>query len=126
MKKIPLLLAIVGIVFLTSCENENSLEGTTWKFRREFRDGGWIEETLIFSSTDATYHKTSSNRGNKDSDFTGTYTYDPPRVVIEQEVIGFDNQPAVLLHKGTVERKTMTIGIYESLDMVAITEFKKQ
>jgi hypothetical protein len=134
-----------GIVLLFACENGapapepepapeppvaegKSLAGTTWKSR--FEEGEeWMEEKLVFTATHATY--TETNSAGNDMNFTGTYTYDQPTVVITSNCWNFppptgtQEAPGYIHHEGTVDGQTMTIGI-QVYGMVGIIELKKQ
>jgi hypothetical protein len=105
-----------------------SLAGTTWKSRFE-DNGDWMEEKLVFTATNATY--TETNSAGNDMNFTGTYTYDPPTVVITSNSWNFPPPTGVLKapgdihHTGKVEESTLTIGI-QVYDMVGIVELQKQ
>jgi hypothetical protein len=119
MKRLLIVLAAVGIVFFTSCERDKeitSLEGTTWEHRYEYNDGSWSEIELKFTATHATYTRTNS--ANKKESFTGTYTFDPPNVVIVDDVEAW--------HEGMVRGRTMEIGIRESPDLVMIVFLEMQ
>jgi hypothetical protein len=125
-----LLLAAVGIAFLTSCEKEKeitSLDGTTWLERVESNDGSWSETRLEFTSTHATITETFSNRGS--DVFTGTYTFDPPDVVIVGDVWVFEGVPFTMpyemRHEGTVKGRTMEIEI-QAFDMIMETYLEMQ
>jgi hypothetical protein len=139
MKKMSILGVLAsGALLLCSClqsaagpeqeEEEPTLAGTTWKSR--FEDAGdWMEEKLVFTATHATYSETYSSGSTMN--FTGTYTYDPPTVVITSNSWNFSPPSSVMKaegdirHEGTVEGQTMTIGI-QTIDMVGIIELKKQ
>lgn len=131
MKKISLLLATAVVLFFVSCEEKEltSLEGTKWKERYE-RNGTWSQVELTFTSTHATYVETNS--ANNYSEFTGTYTFNPPVIVIVSDHWTFwGNSPVVTIncqshHEGTVSGKIMTIGIHHYGDVIAISELKRQ
>lgn len=101
-----------------------SLAGTSWKSRWIQDESWWPEGTEIqidFTETEATYSETHDN--GVYLHFTGTYTYDPPVVVvssnywIEGEDIGEYRVefPYDITHEGTVDGKTMII-IIETFD----------
>ncbi len=121
MKKIILFLAVVGLTFLSSCEGVNSshyLEGTIWK-------GAGTE--IVFGTTHATI--TQDMGRERPNVFTGTYTYDPPKVMISGDVWDFEGRwiqfDYEVNHIGTVKGSTMEIGII-IFDMGTITKLKKQ
>lgn len=99
MKKTLLLLATVtGIAFLTSCEKFDSeytgttLTGTTWKsVRIKNADGSWYQDELTFTSTHATYVR-KTDYGSTGGPFTGTYSFDPPTVIIETSGMDFGRE----------------------------------
>jgi hypothetical protein len=144
-KILSVAVAAAGMALFFACENGvptptpepepdppvvegKSLAGTTWKNRFEDKED-WMEEKLVFTATHATYTETNS-AGNGMS-FTGTYTYDPPEIVITSNCwnfpppTGVQEAPGEIHHEGTVEGQTMTIGI-QVYDMVGIIELKKQ
>jgi hypothetical protein len=142
MKKALLMaLTAAGMAFFFACEKsapgsepelpdveDKSLAGTTWKSRFEDKEE-WMEEELVFTATYATY--TETNSAGNGMNFTGTYTYDPPDVVITSNYwnfpppIGVQEAPGDIRHEGTVDGQTMTIGI-QGYDMIGIIELKKQ
>ncbi len=119
MKKASLLLALVGMIFLTSCEKENtpsSLAGTTWK--DENKAYSWMAE-ISFTATHAFYY---SEGGSSLEYFIGTYTYDAPNLsieVIEGDSPGFMNS-------GSVKGHTLTLHVQQTEDMFAVMELKKR
>jgi hypothetical protein len=143
MKKILLpVVAAVGMLLFCSCVKSTapepepelpvvegkSLAGTTWKNRFDDNED-WMEEKLTFTATHATYAETNSAGNNMN--FTGTYTYDPPTVVITSNCWNFPpptgvlEAPGNIHHEGTVDGQILTIGI-QVYDMVGIIELKKQ
>ena len=115
MKKLLLsLIAVASLVSFTSCEKKlTSLAGSRW----EDKDG-LVE--ITFTDTHATVTQTSS-RGVEV--LTGTYTFDPPAVTITSDPT---EQTPAFTHTGTVKKKTMEIGIHETLDLVGIFILRKQ
>ena len=122
MKKL-LSAVIIGIALFTSCEKEkwdgSSLTDTRWATNNRS-----VEVT--FTDTHATITETYP-RG-VDS-FTGTYTYDPPKFIIVGDVWHFGGVPITMpyqmIHKGTIEGKTMEIFI-QAYDQFMITYLTKQ
>lgn len=110
MKKLLLLTALLCGALCTSCVKEiTSLDGTTWT------NGN---SKLVFTSTDVTYTAVNG------SDFTGTYTYDPPTVTITATVqMELGTMPVDMT--GTIRKKTMHIGI-KSGDMIMYTDLEMQ
>ncbi len=82
MKKILLIIAVICVGFLSSCKKDErelkSLAGTTWKASIATLDDEIFE--LRFTETHCTLSHTSA-QGVK-TDFTNTYRYDPPVVMI--------------------------------------------
>ncbi len=113
MKKLSLLLALVGMIFFTSCEKENtpsSLAGTTWKTKDS-------DLEISFTATHASY------QGVGNRYFEGTYTYDAPDLEIQVISGSIGSERAV--NYGRVKGHTMELRI-QTFDMVMIAEFKKQ
>ena len=115
MKKLLLsLIAVASLVSFTSCEKElTSLAGTRWA-----DEDGLVEVT--FTDTHATITQTYP-RGVEV--LTGTYTFNHPAVTITSDPT---EQTPGFTHTGTVKKKTMEIGIHETLDLVAIFILQKQ
>ncbi len=115
MKKLSLLLALVGMIFFTSCEKENtpsSLAGTTWKTKDS-------DHEISFTATHATYYTPRAGGEH----FTGTYTYDAPD--LEIRVVSGSTGTERAVNYGRVKGHTMELRI-QTFDMVMIAEFKKQ
>lgn len=109
-------------------ETPTSLAGTTWKNHYDEPNGEWWGQMVIaFTSTEASFTKTSSY--NNGESFTGRYTYDPPEVVIYSDnwtLIGQPGEgtyifPGEIEHEGTVNGETLTIRIISPLDCIAFT-----
>lgn len=130
MKKLSLILTMVGLAFFISCEKEiTSLEGTVWSAKTEIgHDEGHNEIELTFTATQATITQTFSWGGT--STFTGTYTFDPPIVLISGDMWNSDELPLEMpygmVHRGTVKGHSMEIHIQETCDMIMITTLEKQ
>lgn len=123
MKRILLLTTLIcSALCCSSCEKDlTSLDGTTWTDGYTTTEGVWREYRLVFTSTHATYTDSYKSGTN----FTGTYTYDPPTVTISAAVSG-EAGMAVVDMTGTIKKKTMHIGIHQTDDLVAMMDLKKQ
>lgn len=156
MKKLFLL---IGVVFLASCEIETpladdmsgtqqateqpedefgdedeskeSLAGTRWEMHVDDAYGN-REYVFEFTSTHVTF---SGNDPINKSNFTGTYTYDPPLVIISEEpkVWPYNFHTGErgewvcqMRHEGSVEGDTMRLGLFLTVDEVMILDLKKQ
>ncbi len=128
-----ILSTIITLAFFASCEKHppgedlpeekfpSSIENTTWAYRYEYDDNQWDEEVLVFSSSLAIYTRTSSSGHTESS--AGTYVYNPPTVTITvtspASLAGFTNT-------GTIDKKTIEIGIHQTNDLIMITTLTKQ
>jgi hypothetical protein len=118
MKK--LLLAAICLVFFSSCEKEiTDLTGTIWGSDR-VADNHYVE--LVFTATHATITESYLESVGT---ITGTYTFDPPVVLIYSDFYMSDGTLTQIAHKGTIKGRTMEIGI-QSGDEVMIITLKKQ
>ncbi len=118
---------MVCIAFFSSCNDNmeiDSLAGTTWKSERSVSDdGGWSQDVLTFTETEATYER-NADHGSIERPLTGTYTYDAPQVTVWLEN-STGNDASMQPNFGTVKRKTMTIRIMRG-DVIWTVELKKQ
>ncbi len=124
MKKIlSLFFALLCLAHFTSCDKLYSLAGTRWVYEYTDGDGHWRNCELTFTATHATY--TETNHVNNNMTLTGTYNYDPPNVEIVSNSFTLFGEPPTgtyeysfdIIHKGTVNRKTMEIWI-QTFDMI--------
>ena len=127
MKKKILLLFIfaIGMVFFTSCEKElASLEGTSWKDYITNHTEGGVACELIFTSSEATYTRTSSD-GRILETLSGIYTFNYPKITLTMGNWGMDGETYTYTSIGTVKGKAMKIEIITG-DIIWNLELKKQ
>ncbi len=79
MKKLILLMLLAGFAAFTSCKKDDnkgeSLAGTSWYY------SGYDEEFEL-EFTSATTVLVYEWDGYREGEYTGTYTYDPPKVTV--------------------------------------------
>ncbi len=131
MKKLLLLITVIGAAFFTSCDKEpeempeeelsNALAGTTWEGVRFYYPNpgtpGKMELDMAFTSTTVDFSCSDyPYEGDETTwSFTGTYTYVPPTVTI---TVTSPEHLKGLINTGTVDDKNMEIRIHLTTDQI--------
>lgn len=99
-------------------EQPTSLDGTTWRAVHN------VDRGCELSFTAADYRLVVTDDNGETFPFEGTYTYNSPEVVIDM-----DHSKYILYnseyHPGIVDGDTLTIGIFETFDVVGQIEFER-
>lgn len=128
-----LLYIAIGMLFFSSCEkNEEeltSLEGTIWKVRTYYDNGEWGEDKFTFTATHVTFLGITDD--GHSATFTGTYTFDPPEVMIISNDYAFGEnekfETPEIHHKGTVSGNIMKLEFRPLFgDIIINLELKRQ
>lgn len=146
MNKLFLAVAALGVVFFTSCGDEEppqkedpkeetpefptSLRGTCWKGVWDYGDGLVIFDEMVFTSTTATFNAVQKDGGYSDT-FSGSYIYDREQGKFvmpndSAQIFPIDNGMYIPDLIGTIKDGVMTFDVWESFDVYRTVTLKKQ